>query len=138
MAQISKVRPQADGLINHYIEVKVIPSGLFSLNLSFNGKVFAKVSMTAWIHYINTSTKTSRGSKTKQWEKKKSKVTAKLDNLNTTQHNSVNMSVKYMTQICADVLPIPKSCTAAALYILHIYCFPCCLHSNTRNEVMHT
>lgn len=71
MAQISKARPQADcdGLINHYIEVKFIPSGLFSLNLSFNGKVFAKVSMTALIDYINTSNKTSRGSKTKQWKK---------------------------------------------------------------------
>lgn len=69
MAQISKARPQADGLINHYVEVKVIPSGLFSLNLSFNGKIFAKVSMTSWILYINTSNKTSRGSKTKQWKK---------------------------------------------------------------------
>lgn len=123
LAQISKATPQADydGLINHYLEVKLSPSGLFSLNLSFNGKVFSKVPMTALIHYINTSNETSRGSKTKQW-KKKSKVPTKLDNLNTTLHNSVNMSVKYMTQICADVLPIPKSCTAAALYILHICC----------------
>lgn len=70
-AQISKASPQADydGLINYYIEVKVIPSGLFSLNLSYNDKVFTKVSMTAWINYINTSNKTSRGSKTKQWKK---------------------------------------------------------------------
>lgn len=70
-AQISKARPQADydGLINYYIEVKVIPSALFSLNLSYNDKVFTKVSMTAWINYINTSNKTSRGSKTKQWKK---------------------------------------------------------------------
>lgn len=65
LGRISKATTQADydGLITHFIEVKLIPSGLFTLHLSFSCKLFAKVSMTALIHDINSSNKTSRASK---------------------------------------------------------------------------
>lgn len=43
--QISKATAQVDydGLINHFIEVKVILNVLFTLHLSFNCKLFARV-----------------------------------------------------------------------------------------------
>lgn len=118
LGRISKATTQADydGLITHFIEVKLIPRGLFTLHLSLSCKLFQ---WQLWYIILILQIKQA-GHLNKTMEK--SKWTIKLANLNSILHNSVHMSVKYMTQICPEALPIPKSCTAAALYILHIYC----------------